>query len=290
MRAVVLGATLLAVVCIGMKPHVARGATVFLGVGNDGFFSDVSGLWNTLQEQPGWEDSQGRLCSDQTGVEILEGLSWLRQAGPGDVAVWYYSGHGGSFRYDQDLDEPTASTGNRYDETIGLLNDSRPATDDQIMAALAEIDQSVPIVAILDTCHAGGFVGGDDDLSALGNVVAMLSSQENQNSYGGEQYSLFTAGLIAGLEAGLPADLDRDGILYSDEWFNYAAARIAPDCSQQPMYWAGSELARVAIVVPEPATVGLLVFGSLLLCRRFGTGENSHDCIVRRRERAMTNP
>ena len=76
------------------------GAFLFLGTGNDGYYTDVSGLWNSLRTQPGWENATSRLLSNRTGTQMLSDISWLEQAGPGDVAVWYYSGHGGSSTYD----------------------------------------------------------------------------------------------------------------------------------------------------------------------------------------------
>jgi hypothetical protein len=91
------------------------------------------------------------------------------------------------------------------------------------------------------------------------------SSEEDQASYGGFPFSVFTGGLIEGLGTGLPADMDRDGILYSDEWLTYAAGRIPPLYDQDPVYWAAPGLERVAIVAPEPTTMLLLSLGFLVL-------------------------
>ena len=203
----------------------ACGAYLFLGTGNDGYFTDASGVWSNLEGQQGWEDAQHRLWSNRTGSQIQSDISWLQQAGPGDVVIWYYSGHGGSSTYDGNHDEPI---GNLYDEAIGLLNTSNWVIDDEITNALGQINPSVPIVAIMDTCYAGGFVDGTYDLNRLPNLVAMLSCEADQSSYGlvGDPFSLFTTGLIAGLGTGMPADLDSDGVLWSDEWFSYAVQHM----------------------------------------------------------------
>jgi hypothetical protein len=245
----------------------AEASYMFLGIGNDGYFSDVSGLRDALESQSGWDDAEYHLRKNLTGDEVLAEISWLEEAGPGDVVVWYYSGHGGSNVFDANDDEGRGASSNTYDESIGLLADGCWATDDEIADALAGVDPSVPIVAIVDSCHAGGFVGGSGDLNKLDNVVAILSSQEYQNSYGGSPFSLFTAGLISGLGPNLPADVDGDGVLYTDEWFNYVTAQTPFRYSQDPVYWASPGLERVA-VVPEPGTSVALLTCTLLLPRR----------------------
>lgn len=181
-------------------------AYYFLGTGNDGYYGDAYGLWSSLSSQPGWEGASGRLQENRTGTQMVSDINWLGQAGPGDVVIWYYSGHGGAEDIDWDLDESS----DFFDEHIGLQNSYNHATDDQITSALSAVSPAVPIVAILDTCRAGGFVGGTGDLNQLDNIVALLSCSESQNSYGSDPYSLFTAGLIAGLGPGLPADENAD--------------------------------------------------------------------------------
>jgi hypothetical protein len=222
-----------------------------------------------LQEQQGWENAQHRLRSNRTGTEIQSDISWLQLAGPADVAIWYYSGHGDSSAYDEDYDEPGWDL---YDEVIGMQNISNWATDDEIADALSHINPFVPIVAIMDTCHAGGFVDGTHDLNRLPNLVALLSCEANQNSYSitGDPFSLFTGSLIAGLGPGLPADRDRDGVLWSDEWFGYAVQQmptLPPGYEQDPVYFATSGLNRV-MIVPEPATIVIFLIGTVGIFNR----------------------
>ena len=246
-----------------------HGAYLFLGTGNDGYFADASGVWNNLQGQQGWEDAQHRLWPNRTGNQMQSDISWLQQAGPGDVAIWYYSGHGGSSTYDGNRDE---SIGDLYDETIGLQNNGTWAIDDEIASALSQISSSVPIVAIMDTCYAGGFIDGTSDLNRLPNLVALLSCEADQSSYSlvGDPFSLFTTGLIAGLGPGMPADLDSDGMLWSDEWFSYAVQHmptLPTGYEQDPVYWAASGLDRV-MIVPEPAMIVILLIGTVGVFKR----------------------
>jgi hypothetical protein len=239
----------------------------FLGIGNDGYYTDVLGIYNAYAglPNPNGTPIQSRLLSNH-GTTILSDIGWLAtNARPGDLAVFYYSGHGGT-TFDYNYDEVTVWPRNSSDETIGLS--SNWITDDQVAGALGGINQKVPVVAIFDSCYAGGMVGGREDLNRLPNVFVMMSSREDQVSYGDYPYSRFTQQLVSGLGYGLPADTSRDGTVTFKEWFDYARVRVS---GQTPQYFDASAFGSLPLVpTPEPASLLLMAAGgcALLLRRR----------------------
>lgn len=244
--------------------YEVRADVWFLGVGNDGYYTDVTGIYSAYVRLPNPSATpiHPRLLSDRSGSTILSDITWLAtNARPGDLAIFYYSGHGGT-TYDSSRDETSVWPRNSSDETIGRL--SSWVTDDQIATAIGGIDEGVPVVTIFDSCYAGGMVGGREDLNVLPNVFVMMSSREDQVSYGGYPYSRFTQELISGLGSGLPADSSRDGSITFGEWFDYAYARV---WGQTPQCFDAGNLGSLPLI-PEPGTALILALGCLGLLRR----------------------
>ena len=273
MKAGMLGlrATALVLMAGLLGPPSAVADVWFLGVGNDGYYTDIAGVYNAYTRLPNPYETpiHSRLLSNHGGSTIVSDIRWLSDsARPGDVAIFFYSGHGGQ-RSDYSGEESAGWAINSYDETIGLSYNW--CTDDQLAGAFGNIDPGVPLVAIFDSCYAGGMVGGREDLNALPNVYAMMSSCEDQVSYGGSTYSRFAEQLINGLGYGLPADTSDDGTVTFDEWFGYADLHVY---GQDPVsYDAGGMGALPIIPVPEPATVSLLALGWLGTLRRRRRGQ-----------------
>jgi len=245
---------------------VASADIWFLGVGNDGYYTDVSGVCNAYARLPNPHETpiHSRLLSNHGGSTILSDIGWLgANACPGDLAIFYYSGHGGT-TYDYNYDEVTSWPRNSSDETIGRSYSW--VTDDQVADAIGGINQAVPVVAIFDSCYAGGMVGGREDLNSLANVFVMMSSREDQVSYGGSTYSRFTEQLINGLGYGIPADASRDGTVTLTEWFDYARGHVY---GQTPQYFDADTFGSLPLVpVPEPGMVFLLAAGGCALLHR----------------------
>jgi caspase domain-containing protein/PEP-CTERM motif-containing protein len=245
----------------------SRADVWFLGVGNDGYYTDVAGIYGAYARLPNPHDTpiHSRLLSNHGGSTIISDIGWLTEnAMPGDLAIFCYSGHGGS-TYDYSHDEVTGWPRNSSDETIG--RSSSWITDDRLTDAFEGMDPDVSLVAILDSCYSGGMVGGHDDLNTLANAFVMMSSREDQVSFGGSRYSRFTEQLIGGLGYGLPADTSHDGTITFDEWFGYSLGRVY---GQTPQYFDAGTLGSLPLVpVPEPGTVLLLAVGGCAqLCRR----------------------
>ena len=90
------------------------------------------------------------------------------QAGPNDVALIFFSGHGQQTPDEEDGDELDG-----LDETIVFHDGSM--TDDEFVTAVSSINAGRVIVA-LDSCHAGGFA--DDWVSEPGRI-GLFSSDED---------------------------------------------------------------------------------------------------------------
>jgi len=238
----------------------------FLGVGNDGYIMDIDGLYDTFMTTYNWQNTtvHSRRYTDHGGSQILTDLAWLGNAGPGDLAVFFYSGHG-SYTGDDSGEELSGWSIDSEDETIGFSGNY--CTDDAISNALSIVNPQAAVVTIFDACFSGGMVGGLDDLNALPNVYALLSSREDEYSeyIEGDPYSIFTTQLINGISGSRPADLDYDDSVTLDEWFGYAAANTI---GQTPVNFDADNLGTIPIAVPEPTTVALLGLGSLVLTFR----------------------
>ena len=249
-----------------LGPVSAEADVWFLGVGNDGFFADVAGVHNAYTGSPNPHDTPiySRLLSNRGGAAIRSDIDWLTtNTQPGDLAIFCYSGHGDR-TYDYSDDETIGWPRNSSDETIG--HSYSWITDDQVTEALSGVDPRASLVGIFDACYAGGMVGGREDLNTLPNVFVMMSSREDQVSYGGSTYSRFTEQLINGLGDGLPADINHDGTVTFDEWFGYVRSHVY---GQTPQYVDAGALGSLPIVpVPEPGTVLVLVAGSCILLRQ----------------------
>lgn len=147
---------------------------VFIGINDYVEFGDEPGgdllgaegdallMRSVLMERWGMleENSLTLLSLEATKEAIRDATIWLaEQAGPDDLAVFYFAGHGAQV-YDLDGDEPDG-----LDETLAptdvqrfsSINDIR---DDEFRAWLAEVDADV--VVILDSCHSGTATRGSE--------------------------------------------------------------------------------------------------------------------------------
>lgn len=253
----------------------AHAAIWFAGTGNDGYISDVQGIFQALENSPGLTDISVNsfMYADQDGTAIqnsITGLVPLVQ--PGDLLFWYYSGHG-AYTGDDDQDESLAgsSAANAYDETLGLRNQADPIRDDGLALALEGISLSgASIVAMIDACYAGGFIGGTRDLDSVSGLTFLGSSREGELSYAysNEPYSIFTTGLIRGLE-NLNADENGDGTLLAGEWFAYSSAYTQDQVSYQHPVFSGDPDRVICSLYPVPVpgsgilllSAGMVVFG-----------------------------
>ncbi|MGE5603098.1 MAG: caspase family protein [Nitrososphaerales archaeon] len=101
------------------------------------------------------------LDQDATKAGIKAGIDWLAEtAGPDDIAIWYYSGHGARYA-DPNSDEPNA-----YDEFLCPYDTFVQKQDISTMLRDKEIKEWIKgitaktksLVAIFDSCHSGDAV------------------------------------------------------------------------------------------------------------------------------------
>ncbi len=252
-------------------PAATKASTIFAGVGNDGYYRDVQGIYSALQNVSGGMGISNQFMRENlTGSEIGEFITGLQPVlQPNDTLIWYYSGHGG-WLADSNGDEsaPNSFAEDTFDETVGLLNGGDQLTDDDMSQAFSSLSATgSTIITIFDTCYAGGFIGGTDDLNRVDGLTFFGSSTELEQSYGfdDQPYSIFTQGLINGL-GNFNGDFNGDGILLAEEWFDFAQEYTIGSVNEQhPVFWGDEDLfISSQTAVPLPGSVFFL--GSALAC------------------------
>jgi hypothetical protein len=264
-----------------LLPDTGLGETIFYGVGNDGYFTDVIGIETALSGSIGTGTFSSYTYSDLTGSEIYNSTAALKTVlAPGDTLLWYYSGHGYFFPDDSLGDE--TQTGSfafdSYDEAIGLQGDGDWLSDDKLAEAFSSLaGTNSGILAIVDMCYAGGLVGGTTDLNTVPGLSFFGSSSELELSYfiSSDSYSLFTDSLINGL-SNWAADSDNDGTIWASEWFQYSYDATVDSLAWQHPVFHGEDMMialQTPTPVPLPGTVYLLGTGilSLLMRKKFGS-------------------
>lgn len=245
-------------------------ATWFVGTGNDGYLNDVEGIYAALSQSYGVQGiTNSFIYEDQSGTAIENQIYGLKNSiQKGDLIFWYYSGHG-SYADDDNQDETSQNSNalNEYDEVIGLSNQSDLVTDDDLATAFKTLSSiGATIITLFDTCYAGGFIGGSNDLNSVPDLIFFGSSTERQESYAytNQPYSIFTQGLISGLE-NFNADLDNDGIILASEWFDFSYGYTTSNVSMQhPVFWGdGYAVITSMNSVPSPESFLLLASGLL---------------------------
>jgi hypothetical protein len=265
----------------------AYSATWFAGTGNDGYITDVNGIFSALSNSPGLQDisTNNFIYENQAGSGIQNSINDLSSfVQQGDILFWYYSGHG-SFTDDDNLDEiaPGSAALDDYDETLGLLNNYDRITDDTLALAFNNLSLTgATIITLFDTCYAGGFIGGINDLNAVPGLIFFGSSTEVEDSYAytSEPYSIFTQGLIFGLED-FNADLDKDGIILAQEWFDFSYDYTTGRVSNQHPVFSGNENMVItsmhSVPIPGPGCLFLTLCIVLLQVRqKIGTQKPAH--------------
>lgn len=132
-----------------------------------GCVNDVTTLRDVLRSRVG-DRLQDRMLLDAEATRA--GLTaafrdHLGQAGPDDVALFYYSGHGSQQRVP---DELVVAEGDRLGETL-VLHDSRAPgghdlADKELGALVAGVARREPhVLVVLDCCHSGSGTRAIDD-------------------------------------------------------------------------------------------------------------------------------
>ncbi len=143
--------------------------------------------------------------------------SLARAAGPEDVFLFFYSGHGGQ------RDNPGSSEPDRRDETIVFRD--RSVTDDEMGQWFQAVHARMGIIA-LDACFSGGFAR---DVVNRPGIMGLFSSEEDLTS---AVAGKFQAGgyLSHFLRSGLAGEADaepRNGLITAGELSTYLRRQFA---------------------------------------------------------------
>lgn len=171
--------------------------------------------------------------------------SFLNNKKPDDLVLVYFSGHG-------ILDDRGRLFLSLKDTQTNLLKAT--AIPSTFISDEMDSCRSKRQVLILDCCHSGAFARGTKgdpkavteatfEGSGYGRVV-MTASDSMQYALEGDQVirqtdlSLFTHFLLEGLKTG-EADMDNDGHISLDEWYDYTYARVVAETPRQsPHRWS----------------------------------------------------
>ncbi len=148
-------------------------------VGIDAYRRPVPALRGCLNDVSAMEELLSRLTADRYELElkilrdedatregIIDGFrEHLGQASEGDVAFFYYSGHGSQ---EQAPPELWAQEPDHLNETLVCYDSRAPGghdlADKEIATLLAEVAKASPhVIVVLDCCHSGSATRGEDD-------------------------------------------------------------------------------------------------------------------------------
>lgn len=143
------------------------------------------------------------------------------QAGPDDIFLFFYSGHGNQVEDPNDRGELDGR-----DETL-VFADGEELTDDDLAIMFADIRAGTTMV-VLDACFSGGF---ERDLITRPNMMGLFSSEEDLTSLvasefnaGGYLSRFFSDGV------GGQADDNADGNITAGELVSYLRYRFREQC------------------------------------------------------------
>ncbi|MEZ5960419.1 MAG: caspase family protein [Hyphomonadaceae bacterium] len=200
---------------------VMVGISDYPGTGNDLPLTaeDARKLQQALQRQ-------GTLAPES--LTLIDGQATragLRQAfqrvaaaaGPDDLFLFFYSGHGNQVRTQVSATEPDGKN-----ETIEMVDGS--ITDDELSEMFQQVRSNTALV-ILDSCFSGGFAR---DVVSRPGVMGLFSSEEDLTSSVAEKFQAggFLSHFIqTGFEGG--ADENRDGVITAGELGAYVRREFA---------------------------------------------------------------
>lgn len=143
------------------------------------------------------------------------------QAGPDDIFLFFYSGHGSQI---DDPDDRGELDGR--DETL-VFADGEELTDDDLATMFADVHAGTTMI-VLDSCFSGGF---ERDLITRPNMMGLFSSEEDLTSLVASEFnaggylSRFFSDGVSG-----QADDNADGNITAGELVSYLRYRFRAQC------------------------------------------------------------
>jgi parallel beta-helix repeat protein len=194
-------------------------------------YNDIRALKQLLLKN-GWdEDHILVLLEEQATREAIltDSFQWLRDNGEDqdDLILYLFSGHGYYHTMDQPpLDEPdgTDEIINPWDPDFAGWNPDVVIVDDELSEKFNTL-HSQNIVIIICSCHAGGWIDGQNDLAQSGRVVLVSCGVDEASCM---MYFpihwLYPYYLIQGLKG--RADKNHDKIITAEELFQYTVKPV----------------------------------------------------------------
>lgn len=186
---------------------------------------DAERIYSLLRDHYGMraEDSRLLVNGDATVAAVAQALDEMgRKAGPNDLLLFFYSGHGGQLQGEANAADPDG-----IHETLALVDGQ--VSDDDFATVFNRSQAGVALVA-LDACFSGGFA--KDVISARGRM-GIFSSEEDVLSNVAAQFQ--AGGYLAKFMADALfdhrelADLDSDHQLTAHELCHYIGERYRDD-------------------------------------------------------------
>lgn len=219
----------------GAAPQVSAGASArrvyavmvgisdYPGAGNDLPLTaeDARKLQQALARQGALaEESVTLIDSQATRAGLQQAFQQVAAAaGPDDLFVFFYSGHGSQQRGRISATEPDGK-----DETIELYDGT--VTDDDLAQLLTQVRTRTTLV-ILDSCFSGGFAR---DVVSRPGVMGLFSSEEDLTSSVAEKFQ--AGGFLSHfVQTGLSgeADENRDRVITAGELSAYVRREFAEE-------------------------------------------------------------
>lgn len=188
--------------------------------------NDVKALTQQLQKN-GWDqDHIFTLLEEQATTEaiLIDTFQWLHNNGEDedDLILFFYSGHG----YYHTIDQPPIDEPDGLDEVIYPWDPDMAGWNwdviitDDVLAEKFNTLNSQNIAIIMHTCHAGGFIDGEQDLRASGRVVLVACELDEASCMMlFPVHWLFPYYLIQGLKG--RADQNHDKTITAEELLQY---------------------------------------------------------------------
>ena len=209
---------------------------------------DMRALRQILNKN-GWdEDHIYSLLEEEATTEAIldHSFNWLKDNGEDedDLIFFFFSGHGYYHTIDQlPLDEPDGVDEVFYpwDPDMAGWNWDVFIVDD-ILAEKINALKSRNIVIVMHTCHAGGWIDGENDLCGSGRVVLVACGVDEASCMMKFQlHWLFPYYIIQGLKG--YADDDKNKIITAEELLDYS---IKPVQFRSKIYnWMSSGIPNV---------------------------------------------
>jgi hypothetical protein len=144
------------------------------------------------------------------------------QAGPNDIFLFFFSGHGNQIDDEDDTGEL-----DRRDETL-VFADGEELTDDELAAMFREVHAGTAML-VLDSCFSGGF---ERDVITRPGMMGLFSSEEDLTSLVASEFN--AGGYLARFFAdaiGGQADDNGDHNVTAGELVSYIRYRFREQCN-----------------------------------------------------------